>query len=207
MNEVLDSSIMNSIMRLIDIRAMHRSFEGGIKMKTRGYGFFWVLLLVFMSCLTACKSETLSQGPVISATQSIPTQQTRAFFALTVKDIDSMSAWYQQMLKVEQIVKADRPAPDGPVVILGNNQLLIEMQMRSDAVDRHLYMDGKKEAHRAFGVFKIGFFANDLDELARFLETKGANFNHPIVSTGAPLHLRTFAMRDPEGNTVQVFGE
>lgn len=130
-----------------------------------------------------------------------------AFFALSVRDLDEMAGWYETMLGMEVIVRAERPAPDGPVAVLRRGDLLIEMQMRSDADDPHTYTNGAKDAYKTHGVFKVGVFTSDIDAASAYLKAHGAVFNHDIVSTSEPLLLRTFAVHDPEGNTVQFFGE
>lgn len=54
------------------------------------------------------------------------------------------------------------------------------------------------------GAAKIGFIVRDIEALERRLRAQGATFNHGLVRS-PQLGKRTFAVRDPEGNTVQVF--
>lgn len=162
-------------------------------------------IIIALLSLTSCQVKSSGVAP---ATERIPEAiQTKAFYALSVKDIGVMETWYTDMFDMSVRVTAKRPPPDGPVVILENDEFIIEMMERTDSSDPLGYSEGYKEAYRIIGIYKIGFTTVDIETLADSLKSKGADFNHDIVSTGEPLSLRTFAIRDAEGNTVQIFGK
>ena len=165
------------------------------------------LLLTALLAITASCATDSEKPHTMSTAKAEQSNETGAFFAISVRDLDSMTQWYATMLDMAVVVKADRPPPNGPVALLRNDALLLELQMRSDADDPHSYADGAKEAHKKYGIFKGGVFTPDLNALRNSLKERGAEFNHDIVSTNEPLGLRTFAVRDPEGNTIQFFGD
>lgn len=162
--------------------------------------------LAFASFLFGCASAA---DPAHAQTKeaSYDVDVTGTFIALSVRELEPMAAWYERMFDMDLVVRAERPAPDGPVAVLQGENFLVEMQMRSDSSDPHSYSAGSKEAHKSHGVFKFGIYTSDIEAAAALFEARGAQFNHGIVSTSEPLLLRTFAIHDPEGNTIQFFGK
>ncbi len=127
--------------------------------------------------------------------------------ALSVADIEITADWYERHFDMQTIVSAERPPPDGEVRLLRAGNLIVELQQRQDAIDRHAAEAGFRAAHRTTGIFKSGLIVADIDAVFAALQSSGADIVHPIVRTPDALGLRTFAVRDPEGNMIQIFGD
>jgi catechol 2,3-dioxygenase-like lactoylglutathione lyase family enzyme len=94
-------------------------------------------------------------------------------------------------------------SPDGSVrlLLLGRGDHLLEIVQRDGAEDPPPLPD----ASYRLGIFKLGFVTCDIEALEAEMRRKGADFSHGLVQPpGNPW--RTFAVRDPDGNLVQLFG-
>ncbi|UDF04979.1 VOC family protein [Asticcacaulis sp. AND118] len=127
------------------------------------------------------------------------------FMAVSVADARATARWYTQMLGFA--VTQEGAVPDRPIrfAFLANGDSLIEIIERPDAAPPPLAENSQRQAWRTHGIFKAGFWTDDIEALETHLTAKGALFSHRIVRPdGAPY--RTLAVRDPEGNIVQIFG-
>lgn len=144
---------------------------------------------------TACQSS------------SAPAEEIKPFYALSVKNLAAMSDWYAEAFELEVVLEAQRPPPDGPVILLNGPTAIVELQQRADSRDVH-DMDGRRRnAHTVMGVFKIGLHVADIDQTLSQLQRLEVPLLHGIVQLPASVGLRTFAVHDPEGNVIQFFGE
>lgn len=77
---------------------------------------------------------------------------------------------------------------------------MLELAQFTDAKARN----AKVESHQRFGIFKLGFTTSDIDATFQFLSDAGVEIFFPIVVASGGK--RTFGIKDPEGNIIQVFG-
>ncbi|MEZ5894588.1 MAG: VOC family protein [Parvularculaceae bacterium] len=159
------------------------------------------------SVVFLCASWSAAGAAEIERAEAYHVAATKTFFALSVGDIKTMKDWYARMLDMAVLAEGERPAPNGSYAMLKGDGILIEMQMRQDAVDSHTYSDGLKETWKLHGAFKVGVFVTDIEAAESAMKERGVGFVHGIVTTSQPLSLRTFSIVDPEGNMVQFFGE
>jgi catechol 2,3-dioxygenase-like lactoylglutathione lyase family enzyme len=129
---------------------------------------------------------------------------TRAFFALSTGDFDRLVAWYRDNLGF----KVDHSSSTGSGVkgaLLSRPGALLEVLQLSTAKSRSAGgVPAKPES--VHGILKIGFEVADLDGLySRARERHLDVFFEPTQPAGNPL--RTFALKDPDGNIVQFFGK
>lgn len=124
-----------------------------------------------------------------------------AFFALVVADAARTADWYRGLLGFRTLTERNQPERNLVAFLLEREGAMIEIVQRAQGAppdDATLFSRP--------GIAKIGFVTSDLDALHDHLQAAGVRFNHHIVRPeGNPM--RTFAVRDPEGNIVQFFGE
>jgi len=170
--------------------------------------FAWGIALRWVQCwLTLFGAAALAQNPDAMPVKDAPVWITQGtFFALYVADAQKISEWYVRNLGFRVNYSAELPrSPDmAKAVMLEHDGSFIEIlqprQPTGDvSVDRPRYNDQR------LGVAKVGFVVRDLATLEADLTKRGIAFNHRSVNSSAT-KLRTFAIRDPEGNTIQFFG-
>jgi catechol 2,3-dioxygenase-like lactoylglutathione lyase family enzyme len=124
-----------------------------------------------------------------------------AFFALVVADAPRVADWYRGLLGFRTLAERNQPERGVVAMLLERDGAMIEIVQRAQGTppdDATLFSRP--------GIAKIGFGTADLDALHAHLEAAGVRFNHHIVRPEESA-LRTFAVRDPEGNIVQFFGQ
>jgi hypothetical protein len=123
-----------------------------------------------------------------------------AFFALSVADISIMSRWYQDNLELKIISSGEAPNQIAKFAILEGNNILIEIIQHSKAQPR------KAEAVQIHGIFKIGLLVPNLNDVYSSLKKRNITITYELMRA-KDVPLRSFAVRDPEGNLVQFFGK
>lgn len=147
----------------------------------------------------ALLAASLALAP--AATQAAGSPAGAAFVAISTPDIEAAADWWRRMFDL-QTHGAGR-SPDGRTgfALLAGPQLMVELIERAGAQAAPALPD---RSHR-HGLFKIGLVVADLEAWATRLGERGAAFQHGIVRPpNGPL--RTFAISDPDGNVVQLFG-
>ena len=153
------------------------------------------LLVLVICCLHAL---TLQQRAEASAQRW---KASGSFFALSVRDIVSITRWYQSSLGFEVLREADSSGAEVRSAMLERDGNLIEVVQR-DTASAPPRMPDRSYQH---GIFKVGFWVADVDSLARELKQKKVAFVHGVVRPPGAGY-RTFAVTDPEANVVQFFG-
>lgn len=118
-----------------------------------------------------------------------------SFLAIQTADVETAADWYASVLGLSEVNRID--AEDGrfSIRILSNDGLSVELiQMRGSEAphDRHL------------GLFKAGFYVDDIDAAHAWLERREVDVDPRIFEDGA-LQARSFLFRDIDGNRLQVF--
>ena len=126
-----------------------------------------------------------------------------SFFALSVKDLNATSAWYQQKLGFHEIKQGGSPDGKSRAIILERDGAVLELIHHKQAVHGASVMKGYK-TYLVYGIFKVGFVVHDVDHTLQRLKANGVQIaNGPY--TDEPMHMRTFMIRDNEGNYIQFF--
>lgn len=121
-----------------------------------------------------------------------------AFFALTVRNLDSASAWYADKFGLRTTMTV--PRTNGVAVrVLEGNGLIIELQQR----DRAQALPG--DAGDRYGFFKAGIIVADFDRTLAELRAKHAAIAYGPFTGGAGQPPNVI-IRDPDGNLVQLIG-
>jgi catechol 2,3-dioxygenase-like lactoylglutathione lyase family enzyme len=128
-----------------------------------------------------------------------------AFFALSVADVAVMSRWYQQTFGLRVVASGEAPNKIARFAILDGDGLVVELIQHTQASDRSVVAPTATGAHMIHGIFKTGMVVPDLDVLyARFTNQGIAIVNE--LMPAKDMAMRSFAVRDPEGNLLQFFG-
>lgn len=130
-------------------------------------------------------SFALGQDPSVDTADS--------FFAVLVSDVDAAAAWYTRVLEAEEVRRVEGPTYE--IRILRSDHVIVELIREAGA--------GAGAGRRA-GLFKAGFFVDDLFAFHARVLALGADADaEPFVDDA--LGARSFVMRDPDGNRIQIF--
>lgn len=129
-----------------------------------------------------------------------------SFFAISVADVAVMSSWYRDTLSMRVLTSGEAPNKIAKFAILEGNGVLVELIQHAKAGDRKVLAPEATEAHLIHGIFKAGLIVDDLDHLYAGLKQRGAVIAYDIMPAGN-VPMRSFIVRDPEGNLVQFFGK
>jgi hypothetical protein len=127
----------------------------------------------------------------------------KAFFALLTGDVDRLSAWYCVNLGF-RISQSNTLPGGGKGTILSRPGAMLEV-LQLPAAKPQTAWGLPGEPGSVHGILKIGFEVNDLDLMYSQACQRQLNvFFAPVQPPGNPL--RTFGLKDPDGNIVQFFG-
>ena len=138
--------------------------------------------------------------------KTTPAKTTGAFFALSVADVDALSKWYQEKLGFKVLSSGEAPNKIAKFAILQTDGALIEMIQHRDAKPMAVVAPGVKSAYQIHGIFKIGMLVEDLDALYSALKEKNVSIAYDLMPA-KDVPMRSFSVRDGEGNLVQFFGK
>lgn len=152
-----------------------------------------LLLASFVSCATSAPRSPTGATPDV----------TGAFFSLSTGDVDRLAAWYSENLGFAVDRKGRTPAGVSFAILSRAGALIEILQLPTSRTREAWGLPPEPEAVR--GILKIGLLVNDLDASwakarARSLDV----FFPPVKPPDVPQ--RTFGLKDPDGNIVQLFG-
>lgn len=118
------------------------------------------------------------------------------FVALQVSDVEAAADWYSETLGLREANRVD--AQDGRyrIRVLTASALVVELIQLREA--------GPPSPAPRHGLFKAGFFVDDLTAAFRWLRSRGVDMD-PSTFVDEALNARTFVFRDPFGNRLQIF--
>ncbi len=124
-----------------------------------------------------------------------------AFFAVSVAELDRSIDWYSTHFEFQVISRGDNATRAG--ALLQRPGLMLELAAFSDGVPLQNVWP-VAEFHRLHGPMKIGWQVEDIDAEYKRLEQAGvAVFFAPVAAHDGQW---TFAVRDPDGAVIQLFG-
>jgi catechol 2,3-dioxygenase-like lactoylglutathione lyase family enzyme len=133
-------------------------------------------------------------------------QATGTFFALSVADVALQSAWYRDKLGLRIISQGEAPNKIAKFALLEGEGLIIELIQHRDAKTRAEAAPTIKQAYELQGIFKVGALVKDLDRVYREVKAKGVPIAYDLMRA-KDVPLRSFSIRDAEGNYIQFFGQ
>jgi catechol 2,3-dioxygenase-like lactoylglutathione lyase family enzyme len=130
---------------------------------------------------------------------------TGAFFALSVANVETVSQWYRDFLKLKVAKSGEAPNGIAKFALLEGEGVLVELIQHREAKDRSAVAPSATEAYQIHGIFKVGMIVEGLEGIY----SRAKEQHIPIAYDMMPakdIPLRSFSVRDPEGNLVQLFG-
>src|SRR5215470_1378033 len=122
-------------------------------------------------------------------------------FGITVADAEKTAQWYEATLGL--VRKKTATFPKGKVIILGSPDLEVEIIQHESSVDVRKQLN-ISEDYLKRGIFKIGFYVDDLDAAVTRLKERKAHF-YMEKGFDEELGLRFTIITDVDGNTIQLF--
>ena len=156
----------------------------------------WILLAAI--CITG-------SSPAVQTPVSPWSEPQGAFFALSVPDADASAAWYQRHLGFQVITKGEAPDKVARGILLDGHGSLLEIVQHSKAKPLTTVLP-HGEAYQIHGIFKIGFHVRDIDVAYQAMTVSGAEVVYKLA-LAREMGLRSFTIRDHDGNLVQFFGK
>lgn len=125
------------------------------------------------------------------------------FFALSVSNADSVSAWYENVFQLK-LLKEIRPA-DGSVHvrIIGNENLILEIIQHKGSKSLTDCDIDRTQAYRMNGIFKIGLYVNDVQKAQNYLQQKKVAIKNSIFED-ADTRTKSFVITDAKLNLIQI---
>jgi catechol-2,3-dioxygenase len=137
-------------------------------------------------------NKVFAQVPVIG----------KSFFALTVKNADSVASWYRSTFQLISLKEINDEAMGAVVRIIGNDNMVIEiLQLKDSKPAKEL---GLTSAFQVHGFVKIGFFVKSLDEVQKYFDKKNIKIQYGPFNDEAS-KTKNLIISDCEGNLVQIF--
>ncbi len=126
----------------------------------------------------------------------------KSFFALTVKNADSVAGWYSSTFNLRSIKEINDTSMGVVVKIIGNDNMVIEiLQMKDSKPAKEFGLTSTFQMH---GFVKVGFFVKNLEEVQKHFTQKNIKirygpFNDESTKT------KNLIITDNEGNLLQFF--
>lgn len=158
------------------------------------------LVALLAGSLAACASSGSKRADATAAGPALR----GSFFALSVADVDRIASWYVDNLGFT--VDRRGQAPNAPVkfAMLSRDGAVLEVLQLASAKSRADW-GLPAEAREVHGILKLGFIVGDVDALFAHAQARQLDVFFPLVDA-KDVPMRTFGLKDPEGNIVQFFG-
>lgn len=134
------------------------------------------------------------------------TKNSGIFFALSVADVDAASKWYQEKLGFKVLLSGEAPNKIAKFALLQTDGALLELIQHREAKPLALAAPSVKASHQIHGIFKVGLVVEDIDGVYRALKEKQVVIAYDLMPA-KDVPMRSFTIRDGEGNLVQFFGK
>lgn len=152
--------------------------------------------LAFMTAVTTSAAAQLG-GPLITVSEP-------AFFAMSVSDLEASTAWYARVFGTETV--GDVTSRDGRgrarVMVAGN--LVIELIAYEGSIGADDVLPVGQHRFALRGIVKTGLFVSDAASAHSLLTANGLDVDDS-VGMDERIDARTFVLRDPDDNRLQVF--
>ena len=148
--------------------------------------------LLFLIMIVRPSQELYAQLPIIG----------KSFFAVTVKNADSVANWYIAAFQLKSLKEINDTAMGVVVKIIGNDNMVIEiLQMKDSKPSKDWGLTSNFQVH---GFVKVGFFVRSLDEVQKHFNKKNIRIQYGPFNDEST-HTKNLIISDCEGNLVQFF--
>jgi outer membrane protein assembly factor BamB len=152
------------------------------------------------------QSGTFVAPSTVKGSDAVAGKTTGTFFALSVADVVTLSRWYQEKLGFRVISQGEAPDKIAKFALLEGDGSIIELIQHSEGKPRRMAAPMTTEAYQIHGIFKVGMVVSDLDSLYRELTQRDVPIAYDMRKA-RDFPMRSFSVRDGEGNLVQFFGK
>ena len=128
------------------------------------------------------------------------------FVAIIVRNIDTSSQWYSEVLGFEILNRVNMEERGFRQANLKRGTATIELIEIDTAIYPLDILKGKAKRTQIAGYFKIGFSVSDFDKWENFLTKSGVEFHGSVVRDKTS-NKRIVIITDPDGNRIQLFEE
>jgi catechol 2,3-dioxygenase-like lactoylglutathione lyase family enzyme len=135
-----------------------------------------------------------------------PTPAPGAFFALSVDNVNVQARWYQDKLGFRVLSQGEAPNGIAKFAILEGRGALVELIQHRDAKPLAVAAPNAKGAFQVHGIFKVGLIVKDIDAVYKELKTLAVPIAYDLMPA-KDVPMRSFSIRDAEGNMIQFFGQ
>jgi hypothetical protein len=125
------------------------------------------------------------------------------FFALSVSNADSVSAWYENAFQLKLLKTVKSPDGSVNVRIIGNKNLMIEIVQPPGSKSLNDCGIDPSQAYRMKGIFKIGLYVEDIEAAKTYLTKKNVFIKHSVFED-TDTRTRSFIVTDNKGNLIQI---
>lgn len=124
------------------------------------------------------------------------------FFAVSVADLEASVKWYTETM---DLTATRLPGTEqAKVALLQGSSLVVELVEHSEAFKLETRIPELQRRYLAHGLFKVGFFVEDLDKTVERLKNRGAAFKGTVF-TDKVLGARSILLLDNNDNVIQLF--
>ena len=123
----------------------------------------------------------------------VPSIGKRFFFAISVEDVDRAVSWYQKTFGLELLDDTSNEEGRWRIANLRNQELFVEI----------IWDPRDEPRNRPRGVRKVGFEVPDVQAVSDRIERDTGT--RPQVLEFQQHGIRLIQLKDPEGNTIQLF--
>lgn len=161
----------------------------------------WMLIPLLLP-ISLLQAEEKTPPPVQT---SLVSKSIGTFFALSVANVDSASAWYRDKLGFQVIANGEAPDKTAKFAFLKSNNSIIEIVQHREARSLADAAPSVKQSFQIHGIFKIGYTVEDLDSVYQYVKERGIPIAYDMMPA-KDVPMRSFIIRDIEGNFIQFFG-
>ena len=157
------------------------------------------VVALLVTAVPAARAQSSPSGPAPAPF----TATGGTFFALSVGDLEATARWYRETLGMREVMRPPKHERDAMVLLEGAG-LMIELIARDGSRPARALAPTVTHDLDVHGLFKVGFFVEDLDRAIAGLRARGVAlaFGPFPAREGVPANA---AIRDPEGNYIQLF--
>ena len=157
-------------------------------------------------CLAFCILVLISvrlAGPEEPA--AVMQEVSGSLIALSTPDASASARWYEEKLGYHP-VKNGSMGKNLRFALLRSGDNIVELIQNPEARPLAKAAPGIRDPFEIHGVFKIGFTVRSLDAVLADLKGRGVKIEFSVTTLN-DLGMRSFGVRDIDGNLIQFFGK
>ncbi len=126
------------------------------------------------------------------------------FTAIIVNNMDQSLQWYTNTFGFSVLNKTVSQEKGFKLANLKRGSVLIELIELKSAVSPSVLLEKNPDYSRTTGFFKFGFAIREFDKWVDFLKRSDVVFHGTVVTDGLT-GKKMLIVKDPDGNSIQIF--